>query len=595
MKSGYSGLFMAVLGSWLIAGCSHQLSQPTPAEPQVQPAPPADTAPVDEPPVVASPEPEESPPAAKSRAFSRDTLYSLLAAEIAGSRQQYDITLNNYAQQARITRDPQVAERATLIARYMNENQLAGESALLWVELSPESDEALANAAMALMYSNRAAEAFEMSRRLQEKGRETLFQSIAANASDLTVEEREQLLSLYRQQLQRYPKDEQLLIGSGLLLQMNLQYDDALQQAVTARRNHPQSVPASLLEATLLHQLKRNPEALQRLEQALDDHPDSIRLRVQYARILAHTDLEAAQEQFRLLTEQAPEDGDLRLSLALVAMERRDYDTAATAFEQLFEAGQHLSTSNFYMGQISESRGEWKRAVSYYMQVEQDKDFIPANNRLMNILVQQGDLTSAAEHIDRLIARLPEQTDSLHLLHSRALSTNNQLHTAARILDRALEQSPDSTSLLLARAMLLDQLDRLPDAEADLLQVIAIDPQHAPALNALGYILTDRTTRLDEARDFIFRAFALRPDDPAIIDSMGWWHFRTGNYPEALMYLRRAFKLYPDEEIAAHLGEVLWVINEQEQAQKIWQQGLQNSPDSDIIHRTMQRLQAPQP
>lgn len=595
MKSGYSGLLMALLGCWLVAGCSHHSPQPDRPVIPVEPAEPLLTDTPDTSPAPVAADAEKPAETVKSRAFTRDTLYSLLAAEIAGSRQQYDITLNNYAQQALITRDPQVAERATLIARYMNANQLAGETALLWVELSPESDEALANAAMALMQAGRATEAFEMSRRLQEKGKETLFQSIAANAADLTPADRENLLGLYIEQLKQYPEDEQLLIGSGLLLQMSNNFEGALKQAVLARKLTPESVPASLLEATLLHQLKRDDEALARLTEILETNPDSIRLRVQYARILAHNDLEAAQEQFRILSEQSPQDGDFRLSLALIALERRDMDVAVAAFEQLLDNNQHLSTAHYYLAQIAETRQDETQALLHYLQVERGKDFIPATASLMNILIRQGDLLSASEHIDRLIKATPDEADNLQLLYARALINHNQLATASRILDRALSQSPDNTHLLFARAMLFDQMGQNEQAEQDLRSVIEKDPQHASALNAFGYILADRNERLDEARELIFRAYSLRPEDPAIIDSLGWLHFRTGNYSEALIYLRRAFNLYPDDEIAAHLGEVLWVINEQEQARTVWLRGLETSPDSDIIRRTMERLQVPAP
>lgn len=595
MKSGYSGLFMALIGCWLVAGCSHYSAQPDSSAIPVAPAKPLPAEAPNAAPSLTSTTPEEATDAVKNRAFTRDTLYSLLAAEIAGSRQQYDITLNNYAQQALITRDPQVAERATLIARYMNASQLAGETALLWVELSPESDEALANASMALMQAGRAPEAFEMSRRLQEKDKETLFQSIAANATELSAADRENLLGLYLEQLKQYPQDEQLLIGSGLLLQMGGNFEGALKQAEKARKLTPDSVPASLLEATLLHQLKRDNDALARLTNILESNPDSIRLRVQYARILAHNDLEAAQEQFRILSQQSPQDGDFRLSLALVALERRDLDTAIDAFEQLLDNNQHLSTAHYYLAQIAETRQDDMQALQHYLQVERGKDFIPATASLINIMIRQGDLISAAEHIDRLLADTPNEADNLQLLHARALINHNQLATASRILDRALTQSPNNTHLLFARAMLFDQTGQATLAEQNLRRVIAIDPQHASALNALGYMLTDRAERLDEAREMIFRAYALRPEDPAIIDSLGWLHFRTGNYSEALIYLRRAFNLYPDDEIAAHLGEVLWVINEQEQAQKVWLQGLETSPNSDIIRNTMERLQVPAP
>ena len=141
--------------------------------------------------------------------------------------------------------------------------------------------------------------------------------------------------------------------------------------------------------------------------------------------------------------------------------------------------------------------------------------------------------------------------------------------------------------------MLHDQRNHLAAAEEDLRTILAREPDNAAALNALGYILTDKTTRFEEARELLVKAYALNPDDPAIIDSVGWLHYRTGNYPEALIYLRRAYAAYQDAEIAAHLGEVLWVIGEKDEARQIWEDALKLTPGSEVITSTMQRLKAP--
>jgi tetratricopeptide (TPR) repeat protein len=573
MKSGRSTFLFALVYTCLVSGCALQSAQP-PAEKD-----PSIT------------ETSAEPPQRPVRPFPPETLYSLLAAEIAGGRQQYEIALSNYTQQARQTRDPQVAERATMIARYLNANEVASETALLWVELEPESDAALSNATVALLQSGRALEAFEMSQRLQAKGLETLYQNIAANASDLPEDERETLLQAYLQQLQATPENEQLLVGTGLLLQMQGKPEEALGYARTAIELDPDSVAAGLLETHLLHQLQRDQEAIARLDKLLDMHPTNIRLRLQYARILAHNDLARAQEQFEILTEQAPDDGDLRLSLALVAMERKDFDTAAAAFEHLLDSNQHLSTAHYSLGQIAEQRGDQAKALLHYLSVEPGREFARATVNLLNIMIKQGDLISASEHIQRLSANSPAQTPAFQQLHAQALTKYKHYTAAEQVLDQALALSPRNTQLLFTRGLLYDTQGRLADAERDLRTIIEDEPDNSAALNALGYILIDRTDRLDEASGYLLQAITLNPNDPAILDSVGWLYYRTDNYPEALAYLRRAFAAYPDAEIAAHLGEVLWTIGKRDEALGIWQHGLELAPDSEIIRDTMERLQ----
>lgn len=578
MKLGSLFLPASLLSCWFICGCALQATDQT-----------ADPMPV----VVADPVAE---PDVHNRPFTRETLYSLLAAEIAGSRQQFDIALSNYAQQAKETRDPQVAERATMIARFLKEDQIAVESAVLWAEIAPDNSEALANASMTLMQSGRHLEAFEMSRKLLDKGEETLFQNIAANASNLTDDERATLLQHYLDLLVIHPMDEQLLVGAGLLLQQQGKQEEALAYAEATLKQNPRSIPGAILEANLLHQLKRDEEAIAKMTALLEFYPDNVRLRLQYARILTHHDLALAQEQFEILVEQSPNDGDLLLSLGIIAMERKDIETAIKAFEELLDRDQHLSTAHYYLGRIAEELHNTDTALIHYLQVDQGNDFLPATINLLSILIQKGDLLSASEHMARVRERFPDQADGLSLVHAQTLIKHQQLDAAEQVLNRALQQKPttEKINLLFARAMLHDQRDRLPDAEKDLNTILSIDPDNAAALNALGYILTDKTERFEEARDLLLKAYALSPDDPAIIDSVGWLLYRTGNYPEALAYLRRAYAAYPDAEIAAHLGEVLWVIGEKEEARQIWDDALKLTPDSEVITTTIQRLKANQ-
>lgn len=526
------------------------------------------------------------------RAFPRDTLYSLLTAEIAGSRQQYDVALNNYSQQAKETRDPQVAERATMIARYLNDTEAASNNALLWVELAPDDDEALSNAAFALMQAGQLQEAFEVSRQLQNKGKETLFQAIAANAGTLDTTQRSELLNAYLAQLTLTPKDEQLLVGTGLLYHLQGEQQTALTYAQQAVKFNSDSIPATLLETNMLYYLQRTPEALAKMSAMLERHPESKRLRLQYARILAHTDLAEAQQQFEILSAQAPGDSDLLLSLGLLATERKDYDTAIRAFEQLLDINEHLSTAHFYLGEIAEAQANPGQAILHYLQVELGKEFMQANLNLFAIFITQDDLASAEDHVKRLLEESPEHRESILLLYSQALTQKGQLAAAEQHLDRALTVTPKSVELLYARAMLYEQQGRLPAAEQDLRAIIAQEPDSATALNTLGYLLVDRTERLDEARELLQQAINLKPDEPAIIDSFGWLQYRSGNYLEALVYLRRAYAAYPDGEIAAHLGEVLWAIGERDEAMSVWQQGLSTTPEHKVILETMQRLQA---
>lgn len=537
---------------------------------------------------------QTTPPPSKSieRKFPADTLYALLAAEIAGSRQQYDVALTHYVQQARITRDPQVAARATMIARYLGAAQTGLEMSLLWADKAPKDKEALANASLGLMQAGRLNEAFEMSRRLYLQGGEPLFQNIAASAETLTRPQRERLLQNFKNLLPRYNHDEQMLVGIGLLLQQQNNFDEAMTYAQKALTLYPRSIPAAILEANLLHELKRDREAIAKMAELLTFYPDNISLRNQYAHILTRYDLTLAQQQFAIIAKQQPNNADAILSLGIIAMERKDYRAANKAFEKLLETETHTSTAHYYLGRLAEAQGNWQEAIFNYLQVERGNDFLSATISLLDIFIRQGDFISAQQHMTRVRNRFPDQSESLYLLHSQALIKHNYAAEGEKVLNDALSAMPNNSKLLYARAMLYSQRNQKIEAERDLRRILQFEPENSVALNSLGYMLTEDSQRHREAEELLSRAHNLKPDDPVILDSLGWLHYRQGKYADAIRELRQAYTKYQEPAVAAHLGEVLWVTGAQEEARQVWQEGMKQAPGDTLIPATIKRLKA---
>lgn len=560
---------------WVLSGCSLQANRSVAA--------------VDN-------QPEIAPPAVEvrvqipARPFPTETLYSLLTAEIAGSRAQYDLALGNYVQQARETKDPQIAERATLIARYLSDYNTSLEMAKLWVNEAPHNQEALANASLAHLQLGQLREAFDYSRRLLDEGGEPLFQNIAASAASADDSARTALLKDFARELEHHPEDEQLLVGTGILLQQNGDYDEAMQQTHKTLKLHPRSIPAAILEANLLHQLKRDQEAIGKMANLLEFYPDNISLRQQYARILTHHDMALAQEQFTILSQQLPGNGDILLSLGIIALERRDLKTAQNTFEELLNRDQHTDTAHYYLGRMAEARNDEPEAIIHYLQVTGGNDLLSATLYLLDIFVRQEDFLSAEQHMNRVRLRFPDQSEALYILHSQTLTKHQYLTQAEKVLNEGLKAFPNSTRLLFSRAMLNNDRQRLPATERDLRWVLKLDSDNVAALNSLGYILADRTERYSEAYELLEKALQLKPDDAAIIDSMGWLHYRTGKYPLALHYLRQAYEADPNAEIGAHLGEVLWSMGDKDEARRIWREAQQLGPENPILSETLNRL-----
>lgn len=310
-----------------------------------------------------------------------------------------------------------------------------------------------------------------------------------------------------------------------------------------------------------------------------------------YGRMLINEgELQAAQDEFERLVKRYPETPGLRLSHALVALENQQPALAREELTRLIEQGHHEDEASYYLGRIEEDAGNTDQAIEHYQSVQRGNYFFPSLARASELQAQAGELDQAIAHIQNLRERAPDHAEKFWLLEVNLLIDQERNEQALAAADAALERYPNNVELRYARAMLQDTMGEPAGAEQDLKTILELQPENAVALNALGYILTVRTDRLDEARGYIEKALALDPENPAILDSMGWILFRQGETNQALDFLARAWEAYPDPEVAAHYGEVLWVTGNEEQARIIWEEGLDQNPNHEILRETIDRL-----
>jgi tetratricopeptide (TPR) repeat protein len=552
----------------LLAACS-TVQEPRPAVPA---------------PVVAA----ETEP--KWRPFPEDSFLDLLVAEFAVRRQQYDLALGNYLQQAFETRDPDVTERAVRLAQFLNADKAAVDAAQLWVELKPDDLDARFTLGTLLAKNQRPLEAMPHMVKVLDGGGDSNFAAIAASAADLPDATQRRLLAEFDALLKSHVDDPKLLTGKALLLQQLAEPDAALAVIRRALEKQPDELHAIVVEARLLQQLDRSDEALLRLEQVVQQYPYNRRLRLQYARLLTRTDMAAAREQFEVLLAQSPADADLILSLALVTKETGDREQSRQYFEQLLQLGQRTVEAHYYLGELAEEAGDWRRAVAHYEQIPSSPNYFPAISRAVGLQASHDDLAGARQLLATQRQRYPQHAVRLYLIEAELLLDAQQLEAGTRLLTEALALHPDQPNLLYARSMFSERRRDVALLEKDLRKILEQDPDNAVALNALGYTLANLTDRVDEAYALVHQALALKPDDPAILDSMGWVEYRRGNLRDAREYLERAYRDFRDDEVAAHLGEVLWKLGEYERALEVWREGLTERPDSPIVSEAVKRL-----
>lgn len=530
-------------------------------------------------------------PEPPERAFPGDSIYPLLVAEFALRRSAYDTALDHYLDQANRLRDPGISAHTTHLAQFMKREPQALEAVQLWVELEPEHPEANNTLATLLIRQGQPAAAVPHLAVVARHGLQPNFPILLGGFRELSSAEKQELADAVGALEGEFPDDTRLLLTRALIL-------DELEQAeatgaVLERlfKLEPGQTQALLLDAKL--RLESGHSApFQRIEDALAATPDNSSLRLQYARLLTRSDIDAARRQFEILSAQSPRDGDLLLSLALLNQDHGDTLAAKAYLRQVLALEQRVDEANYYLGRIAEDEGRPEEAIIAYSRVEDpdSREFYSARGRVGRLLIQNGDSSGSAEFFDLQRQAYPELREQLYALESELLGQAGLLDTAMALLDQAVAELPESTSLRYSRAMLAERLNDLVLMESDLRHILAQNPDNATALNALGYTLSTRTKRYDEAYALIVRALELAPEEPAILDSMGWVLFLLGKPEEAVGYLQRAWDGLPDPEVAAHLGEVLWSLGQQQKAYSIWRDGLLQDPEHDILQETLERL-----
>ena len=526
------------------------------------------------------------------RDFPPDVLFALLSAEVAAQRGRFDVTLANYAQAAADTRDIGVIERAMQIARALDADNAQQQLAELWLDVDPSAPQALRIAALQAVRQQNFEAALTYMERLFEQGEEADFETLANYARTLTSDEQEELLRLYQEMYERHPDEPTIGYSLALMKDSFGRSQQALDLIEPILEEHNNFQPALTLKGKLLYHLGRHEEAINHLRTQTRRFPENRRLGTLYARVLVDQgQLQAAEDEFATLVNRFPQATGLKLSRALVALENDNIDVAEPLLEELVEQGAHTSDAHFYLGRIADERDENQRALEHYQQVESGAHFFSALSRASYIRADMGDLVSARDNLERLRAQMPDQQERLWLIEINLLLDVDEHDKALEVSKNALEQYPENSNIRYTRAMLYEREERLEEMEEDLRTILEEEPDNAIALNALGYTLTVHTERYDEAYDYIMRAYELAPDNPAIIDSVGWIYYKKGDLDQALTYLTEAYEALPDPEIAAHLGQVLWEKDRQDDARTVLRRALDEADEDDDISPILETLE----
>lgn len=599
-----AGMLLLVLGLGGCAGLSGPQAQQEPAAAEDDTTGPGPDA-GDEQATAPASQPEDTAEAAAAaerelraeqapRGFTRETLYRLLVADLAGRQGDLATALQGYMETARERRDPRIAERATRLALYAGQDDLAREAAQRWLELAPDELEAHSIAARLHLRRGDAASAVPHLERiieLTEGGADAGLHEVAALVTRSS--DSQAALAALRELRGRYPDHAVVHYAIGSIAEELDDLDTAVSALERALAIDPGYSEARVLRARIWLRTGEEQRALEDLRSARERFPDDRELALGTARLLVAAERdEAAREAIQRTFEAYGDDSFAVYSLALLAMQIAAWDDARIYLERLLAMDQRTSTAHYYLGRIAEQQDRCTEAVRHYIKVGRGEHRFDAELRTAECMGRLGRVDEARLHLDRLRNQYDETAAQIRIATTRArveLAAGDPARALA-VLSNAVERYPEDTELRYSRALTAAEQDRFELARGDLEYILEQDPDNARALNALGYMLADRNQELKRARDMIERALKQNPEDAATIDSMGWVLYRQGQYGEALEYLRAAWERDPDPEIAAHLGEVLWALGRREQAREIWQEAQEMSPDSEILRETIERL-----
>ena len=522
-----------------------------------------------------------------------ELLFHYLLGDIASRRGDGSRAAESMAKAARISADPQVAVRAYRLSMHAGHFESALEISELLRRLLPESDQPYFMTLKVLTKLGRHDAFFDQLVLLLDRTSSSVGSHLR-RASEILGQEPDPAvwLPVMERLVERYRHDAQVYLAQAWLAYRAERpevADSALNQALVVR---PGWEEVAMMQLSHFNRSDNRKQLADYAESFLRDYPDSSELRITWARLLAEWDeYERALTQFTELVERDPENREAVYPAAVLNMELGNDLMATRMFVRYLELDPEHDQSRLFLARIAAGQIRYDEALSWLSAVTSDEHVFDAQLRTAFVLVDAKRIDEALAHLLQIVPdSVPEQV-RIYLAQERILHQSQGPEAALELLDTALIDVPGHGDLLYARGLVAAQLKLVDKHEADMRRLIELEPDNAHAYNALGYTLADQTDRLNEALVLIERALTLLPEDPFILDSMGWVHYRLGNTDLAREYLQKAIDLRMDAEIAAHLGEVLWMDGERDQARAVWQRGHEDDPDNSVLRETLQKFE----
>ena len=541
--------------------------------------------------IQAESEPHKNEVPVETIPLTAELTYLILTAEVASQRGDLISAAELYNRAAGLVDSAKLASRATQMANSTRDQKRIDRALNRWVEVDPTDADIYMLKAPFLMLQgkyNEVAPAVNTALTLAPEQLATYLARLTDNLSKIV--KAEPALNIMKQLDVFQQKNPHALYQYSRLAAYFQQYDEALPTINAVLDYESDFEEALILKAKILQRLKRGDEALNTLKSAAHKKSTSRSLRFTYAQLLGENNqIEKSRQFFEQLYAEKDNEPAVVFALGVIALEGKQGQKAKTYFNRLLDLGDPGQQAAYFLGLAEKRNNNVEQALIWFSSVPNNNSrFQDAQTHYVTLLADNGAMAKARQHLANIRTANPKLAVQYYLFESSFLRERNQDQAAFSLLDKAITEHPEDIDLLYGRAMVAESMDRLDILERDLRTILTIEPDNAQTLNALGYTLTDRTDRHQEALSLINEALAIAPEDPFYLDSLGWVYYRLGQLDKAEQVLKQAVAIQDDPEFLAHLGEVLWQQGQEDEAKKVWQQGLKHDADNTLLLKTMQ-------
>lgn len=526
-------------------------------------------------------------------AYANETADALVAeAQQALDEQRYKEGVEAYRKAAELSDDIEIAQQAARVAYSYGFNKDALVAARRWVELDPESDEALLYVAQLQLRQGDIRQSQKSFEKLLKRGDEPVDERLISLIPLLSQEDEKLADELMRRLSKPYKDSASAHYAAAVMALQAADSDEAGKRAQRAIELDPEWIQPKLVYARSLLLAGDEEGAIDYTSRIIGDDPDpdpDARLELAIMLLAAGRDDDALSQVNQIMLEQPDRADALRL-MAIINFRLENLDVAQSDFEELLASGRYTMDAFYYLGRIADHRDDKQRAISLYSQVIHGQNTVLSQRRAAYLLYELDQPDEAVQHLQKFGETHPNYAVDMILAQAQLMATMKKYDEALAHYDRVISYQDDREEVILGKAELLLRMGRLDDAIELYSDAVDRWPESAMSLNALGYTLADRTDRYAEAAKLIKKALKLDPESAAIIDSYGWVLYRQGEYEEALKQLQRAYELLKDPEVASHIVEVLAKLGRDEDARQALADAEVLFPDNELLQGTRERI-----